>query len=178
MPERRGGTGDAGIADENVELAMTLMQRRAKPGDAVEVGEVERHERRAAAVFSDLVVELFETPLCSRHRNHMRAGFRQRARGGIADAARCAGDESDTGGEGCRHKTNSPQSSLRTQGPIRREGYDAGRWSCLIFFGERRPVVDAVGVTLQYRCARIRLLRSQTQYPSVNEIVRSCMDPS
>src|SRR5713226_9497311 len=103
MPERRGGTGDAGIADENVELAMTLMQRRAKPGDAVEVGEVERHQGRAAAVFSDLVVELFETALRSGNRNHMRAGLGKRARGRIADAARCAGHESDTGGEGQGH---------------------------------------------------------------------------
>src|SRR5258706_10826575 len=107
MPERRGGACSAGIADEDVELAMALMQRRAKPGDAVEVGEVERHQRRAAAVLSDLVVELFETALRSRHRNHMRAGFRERARCRIADAARCAGDESDTGGEGRGHRNSS-----------------------------------------------------------------------
>jgi len=35
MPERRGGAGDAGIADENVELAVALMQRRAEAGDVV-----------------------------------------------------------------------------------------------------------------------------------------------
>src|SRR5258707_473535 len=100
------------------------------------------------------------------------------ARSRIADAARCAGDESDAGGEGCRHKANSPQSSLRTQGPIRREGYDAGRCSCLIFFGERRPVVDGVDGPLRHRCARMRLLKSQTKEPSVNQIIRIGMDTS
>src|ERR1700694_4604952 len=100
MPERRGGAGDAGIADEDVELAVALVQRRAKPGDAVEVGEVERHQGRAAALFPNLVVELFEAALRSCDRNHMRAGLGQRARGRITDAARSAGDESDAGGEG------------------------------------------------------------------------------
>ena len=103
MPERRGGAGDAGIADENVELAVALMQRGAEPGDAVIVGEVERHQRGAAAVFADLVVEFFQPALRPRHRHDMRAGLGQRPRGGIADAARGAGDESDTGGEGLGH---------------------------------------------------------------------------
>ena len=103
MAERRGGAGDAGIADENVELAVALMQRRAKPGDAVEIGEIERHQGGAAAVLTDLVVEFLEPALRSRHRHDMRAGLRQRARGGIADAARGAGDESDAGGEGLGH---------------------------------------------------------------------------
>src|SRR5512143_2745025 len=103
MPERRGGPGDAGIADENVELAMTLMQRGAETGDSVEVGEVERHQGRSSARLSDLVVEFFEAGLRSRHRHDMRAGPGQRARGGIADAARGAGHESDTGGEGKGH---------------------------------------------------------------------------
>ena len=41
MPERRGGPGDAGIADENVEFAVALVQRRAESGDAVEITEIE-----------------------------------------------------------------------------------------------------------------------------------------
>ena len=100
MAERRGRAGDAGIADEDVELAVALMQRSAEAGDAVGVGEVERHQRGAAAVLPDLVVEFFQPALRARHRHDMRAGFCQRARGGIADAARGAGDESDAGGEG------------------------------------------------------------------------------
>src|SRR5450759_3069504 len=107
MPERRGGAGDAGIADQNVELAVTLVQRRAKAGDAVEIGEIERHQGRGPAVVADLVVELLEPGLGSRHRHHMRAGLRQRARGGVADAARGAGDECDTGGEGEGHESGS-----------------------------------------------------------------------
>ena len=108
MPEGRGRSGDAGIADENIELAVALMQRSPEPGDAVKVGEVERHQRGAAAVFADLVVELFEARLRSRHRHDMRTGFCERARGGIADATRGAGDESDTGGEGGGHTQLSP----------------------------------------------------------------------
>ena len=100
MAERRGRAGDAGIADENVELAVALVQRSAEPGHAVEIGEVERHQRGAAALFADLVVEFFQPALRARHRHDMRAGLGQRERGGIADAARGAGDESDTGGEG------------------------------------------------------------------------------
>src|ERR1700704_2965547 len=103
MPERRGGAGDAGIADENVELSVALMQRRAEPGDAVKIGEIERHQGRSSTVLADLVVELLEAALRPRHRNHMRAGFCQRARGGIADAARSTGDESDARGEGEGH---------------------------------------------------------------------------
>src|SRR5882672_6422977 len=119
MPERRRGAGDAGIADENVELAMALMQGRTEPRDAVEVGQIERDQRGAAAVLADLVVEFFEAALRSRHRNDVRAGLGQRTRGGIADAARGAGDESDAGGEGeGGHRSNSISvSSLRTRDP-------------------------------------------------------------
>src|SRR5437773_7280649 len=105
MAERRGGAGDAGIAHQNVELAMALVQRGAKAGDAVGIREVERHQRGAAAVFPDLVIEFFQPALRARHRHDMRAGLRQSARGGIAEAARGAGDESDAGGEGWgRHR--------------------------------------------------------------------------
>src|SRR6266536_4523678 len=113
MAERRGGTGDAGIADEDVELAMAFVQRSAKAGDAVGIREVERHQRGAAAVVADLVVELFQPALRARHRHDMRAGFGKCARGGIADAARGAGDESDAGGEGWGHMLNSSTSLRR-----------------------------------------------------------------
>src|ERR1700716_75870 len=143
MPERRGGAGDAGIADENVEPAVALMQRSTQPRDALEVGEIKRHQGRSSAVVADLVVEFFQPSLRSRHRNDMRAGSCKRARSGIADAARGAGDEGDTGGEGKgSHRSNSiSASSLRTQGPIRRDGYDAGRRSCLTSFEQLTPGV-------------------------------------
>jgi len=82
MAERRGGAGDAGIADEDVEFAMALMQRSAKPGDAVIVGQVQRHQRGAAAVFADLVIEFFQPALRPRHRHDMRAGPGECPRGG------------------------------------------------------------------------------------------------
>ena len=103
MAERRRGAGDAGIADENIELAMALVQRGAKPRNAVEIGQAERHQRGAAAILSDFVVEFFQPALRARDRHNMRAGLGERARGGIADAARGAGDESDAVGEGFGH---------------------------------------------------------------------------
>jgi len=76
-------------------------------GDAVEIGQVKRHQRRSTAVFSDLVVEFFQACLGSRQRHHMRTGLCQCARGGKADAARGAGHESDAGGEGKGHGNDS-----------------------------------------------------------------------
>ena len=99
-PSGDDGPGNTGIADQDVELAMALVQRCAEACDAVEVGEVERHQCGAAAIVADIVVEFFEACLRSRHGYDMRAGLCQRARGGVADAARRAGDESDAGGEG------------------------------------------------------------------------------
>src|SRR4051812_7443940 len=112
MAERRGGAGDAGIADENVDLAVALMQRRAQPRDAVEIGEIERHQRSAAAALADLVVELLKAALRARDGHDMRAGAGQRTGRGIADAARGAGNERDTGGEGFGHDAG-PSTSLR-----------------------------------------------------------------
>ena len=99
-PSGEEGPATPALPTQDVELAVALVQRRAEPGDAVEIGEVERHQRGAAAVFTDLVVELFEAALGSRHRHDVRAVPGKRARGGIADAARGAGHEGDTGGEG------------------------------------------------------------------------------
>src|SRR3954464_14388981 len=112
MAERRGGAGDAGIADENVDLAVALMQRRAQPRDAVEIGEIERHQRSAAAALADLVVELLKAALRARDGHDMRGGAGQRSGRGIADAAGGAGDEGDTGGEGFGHDAG-PSTSLR-----------------------------------------------------------------
>ena len=63
--------------------------------------------------FSDFVVEFFQAPLRPRHGHDMRAGLGERARGGIADAARGAGDEGDAVGEGKGH-SKVLSSSLRT----------------------------------------------------------------
>ncbi len=119
MPERRRGAGHARIADENVQLAMTFMQRSSEPGNAIIVDQIKRHQGGAAAVLSDFVVELFKSALRSRHRHDMRAGLCERARGGIADAARGTGNEGDAGGEGWGHKglyqqSSPPSAQLRT----------------------------------------------------------------
>jgi hypothetical protein len=48
MTERGGGSGDAGVADENVKLAVPFVQRRPEPGDSIEIGETERYQCRGA----------------------------------------------------------------------------------------------------------------------------------
>src|ERR1700722_13485593 len=98
---------------------MAFIQRGAEPGDALEIGEIERHQSSAAAVTADGVVEFLETALGSRHRDHMGALPRQRACGGIADTARGAGDESDPGGEG---KGHDGELMIRYTAKIKRSG--------------------------------------------------------
>jgi len=137
MAERRRGPGDAGIADENVDLAVAFVQGETEPGDAVEIGEVERHQRGGAAVLADLVVEFFEATLRARHGDDMGAGLGECKCGGTADAARGAGDDGDTGGEGLGHVITLSRPGLvrtcaRVPGSIRRGVYNGGRWLCLI----------------------------------------------
>ena len=102
-PSGEEGPATPALPTQDVELAVALLQRRAEPRDAVGIGEAERHQRRAAAVLPDLVVELLEPALRARHRDDVRARFGERARRGIADAARGAGDEGDAVGEGKGH---------------------------------------------------------------------------
>ena len=90
----------AGIADQHVEPAVALVERQRQPVDAVEVLQVERHQRRRAAGGLDRVVELLQPADGARDRDHMGAGLRQRERERRADAARGAGDERDAVGEG------------------------------------------------------------------------------
>jgi len=94
---------DAGVADQDIELAVAFMQRGAEPGDPVGVGQAERHQRGAAAIFADLVVKLLQSSLRARHRHDVRALPRKRPRRGVTDAARGTGDEGDAGGEGFCH---------------------------------------------------------------------------
>src|SRR5258705_13519286 len=51
------------------------------------------------------------------------------------------------------------QSSPRTRGPIRRDGYDERRRSCLFIFEPRRPVVMGPRVRGDDRSARLRQQR-------------------
>src|SRR6202158_2523863 len=68
------------------------------------------------------------------------------------------------------------ESSRRTPGPITTglRCYEGRRQSCL----NERPRRDGVDGPLRHRCARMRLLRSQTREPSVNQIIRIGMDTS
>ena len=122
MAERRERPENAGIADQDVEPAEALVQRKPEPVDALVVLEVERHQRGGAAERLDRVVELLEPADGAGDGDDVGAGLRQRERGRIADAARGAGDERDAVGEGQGHdrvsghvrptRTRSAQSAL------------------------------------------------------------------
>ena len=103
MAERRQRPEDAGIADQHVEAAVALVERQRQAGDAVAILDVERHQRGAAAGRLDLVVELFQAADGARHRDDMAACLRQLQRQRGANAARGAGHQRDTVGEGFGH---------------------------------------------------------------------------
>ncbi len=79
--QRRQRPEDAGVADEDVELAPALEQRRPELIDLVALGEVELQQRRLAAALADLVVELLRARRwCVRRRSRARrAAARARA---------------------------------------------------------------------------------------------------
>ena len=104
MAERGQRPKNAGIADHHVESSEALVQGGAEPIDALVILEVERHERGRTPQGLDRVIELLEPADRARERDNMGAGAGQRERGGIADAARGAGDERDTVGEGKGHR--------------------------------------------------------------------------
>ena len=113
MIERRKRSENPGIADEHVEPPETFVQGRAEPVNAGVVLEVERHERRRSAQRLDRVVEFFKPADRARERDDMGARFRQRECGGVADAARGAGDERDPIGKGRRHRCSLIMSDER-----------------------------------------------------------------
>src|ERR1700676_701903 len=47
-----------------------------------------------------------------------------------------------------------------------------------VLFPQQASAVDGVDGPLRHRCARMRLLKSQTREPSVNQIIRIGMDTS
>ena|SRR5690349_8398709 len=96
---------------------MALVQRRTEPRNAVEIGETERHQGGVAAIFADFVIEFFQPALRSRHRDDVSATFRQGTRGGVSDAARSAGDESDAVGEREGHSKETLSASLEGRDP-------------------------------------------------------------
>src|ERR1700682_3297657 len=103
MVEGRRRRQDAGIAEQDVELAMAFLKRERKPGDAVIVLHVDRNERGGTAYRPDAVVEFLETADGAGDGEDMRALFGQREGGRRANAARGAGDERDAVSEGFGH---------------------------------------------------------------------------
>ena len=91
--QRRQRTEDAGVADEDVELAPALEQRRPELIDLVALAEIELQQRRLAAARADLVVELLERADGARGDDDVGAVLGEGERDGPADAARGAGDE-------------------------------------------------------------------------------------
>ena len=101
----------AGIGDEDVELAPALVDRAAEPVDAAHVGEVERHEGRRAARRLDLVVEFLEAADRAGDRDDVRALGGEPLGDVVADAARGAGDQRDPVLQPVRHVL--PATSVR-----------------------------------------------------------------
>ena len=93
----------AGVADEDVDAAEALVERRAERVDPVELAQIERHERRLGAFGLNRVVEILERADGAGDGDDVRAFAGKAACHGGADAARCAGDESETGSERFGH---------------------------------------------------------------------------
>ena len=103
------------LPNSDVELAPALVDHAAEAVDAGEILEVERDQRRSAALGADGVVELLQPAGRARHRHNVRAGFGERQRRRVANAARRAGDDGDA----------SFQTGHRSAGPGgAREGMD------------------------------------------------------
>src|SRR5262249_42309678 len=99
VAERRERTQNAGIGDEDVELAPALQDGGAEGVKLVGALEVELDERRAAPCGADLVIELLEAADGARKKHGMRPGPGEAEPHRPADAARGAGDEGNAAGE-------------------------------------------------------------------------------
>src|SRR5262249_26218062 len=99
MAERGEDAELGGIADEDVEAAVTGEQLCGALVDLDESGQVDRNERGAAAGDSDAVVELLEPAHRARREDDM-GSLGGKAPGDCsADAARGAGDQRDIAGK-------------------------------------------------------------------------------
>src|SRR6185436_9438631 len=96
-------TAERRVADQDVELAVALVQRAGEAGDSLVVPHLQRDQRRGAADGFDGVVELFKAAGRARGCDHMRALARERDCQRITDAARAAGDQRDAGGKRFGH---------------------------------------------------------------------------
>jgi hypothetical protein len=117
MADRGEGAEQTGISEQDIELAETLMERRAEAVDAGAVGDVERHQRGAvAAHFLDLVIDRFEPADGARNQHAMSAltGIGQGGR--CAQPARSAGDQ----------RNPALQAHGQTSSPVRRGRIEEG----------------------------------------------------
>src|SRR5579863_408518 len=105
MAERRKRTELRRVADENVEPAIALVDRRGQLVDLDEVAQVEGHQRGAAAGGADLVVDFLKSAWRACRQHQMRALAGKALGDGRADAARRAGDERDFARETPGHHT-------------------------------------------------------------------------
>src|SRR5262245_49481188 len=99
MSERRQRPKDAGVADEHVELAPTLVDGGAQGVDLVVRLEVEGEQRGAAAAGPDLVVDLLQCAGGAADEDQVCAFLGVGQRHGAADATGGSRDERETAGE-------------------------------------------------------------------------------
>ena len=97
MADRAQTAEHRGIADEDIEAAVALMQRGAQLVDQFALAKVERHQHGgiAAAGGADFIVCFFEAAGGARHQNEPRAFGGEALRHRAADAARGAGHQGD-----------------------------------------------------------------------------------
>ncbi len=115
MAGRRKDAEFGGIADEDVEPSVALIERRRELVDPIELAQVEGHQRGAATGGADRVVDLLETPDRARREHDMRALAGKALGDGSADPARGARDERDPAGEPAIHQAFSVKSESCTE---------------------------------------------------------------
>ena len=81
-----GAIGDAGVVDQDVQAAQRVGRGVDGRFDGFKVGEVQRHDVRAAAEGLDLCGECVEPGLVPRSHGHVRPGLGQRERNGPPNA--------------------------------------------------------------------------------------------
>src|SRR6266478_5549334 len=114
MAERREDAELGGIADEDVEPAMTVEQPRREFVDLDEIAQVERNERGGTTGGPDGVINFLETANRARRQHDMYALCRKAQGNGGPDAARGAGDQRDPAGEPPAHRRSLQAGSARS----------------------------------------------------------------
>src|SRR5262249_48619099 len=103
-----------GIADEHVEPAETLVDRRAHLVDLVGLAKIERQQRRwRAAGPADLVIDLLESALGAREQNDLRALGGEALGERRTETARRGRDEGETAPEPAARGSHAVRPSRR-----------------------------------------------------------------